>query len=77
MTHCYLLTLLLKGGGEGLKNEMMLAEWAKIYAFEESINMVCALNIKTIVVFETDNASLVNRVKHHSTDVPIFGAQVK
>ncbi|MBA0608603.1 hypothetical protein Godav_020800 [Gossypium davidsonii] len=65
------------GGDEGLKNEMMLAEWAEIYAFEESIKKVCALNIKTIVVFETENASLVNRVKHHSTDVTIFGARVK
>ncbi|XP_016740260.1 uncharacterized protein [Gossypium hirsutum] len=63
-------------GGEGLKNEMILAELAEIYTFEESIKMVCALNIKTIVVFETDNASLVNRVKHHSTDVTIFGARV-
>ncbi|MBA0711253.1 hypothetical protein Golax_010453, partial [Gossypium laxum] len=57
--------------GEGLKNKMMLAEWAKIYAFEESINMACALNIKTAMVFEIDNASLINRVKHHSTDVTI------
>ncbi|KAG8500630.1 hypothetical protein CXB51_004357 [Gossypium anomalum] len=59
------------------KNEMMLAEWAEIYAFEESIKMACALNIKTAVVFETDNASLVNRVKHHSTDVTIISARVK
>ncbi|MFQ6629178.1 hypothetical protein Gotur_008176 [Gossypium turneri] len=64
-------------GGEGLKNEMMSAEWAKIYAFEESINMACALNIKTAMVFEIDNASLINRVKHHSTDVTIIGARVK
>ncbi|MBA0828369.1 hypothetical protein Goarm_013046, partial [Gossypium armourianum] len=62
------------GGGEGLKNEMMSAEWAEIYAFEESINMACALNIKTAMVFEIDNASLINRVKHHSTDVTIIGA---
>lgn len=55
----------------------MLAEWAKIYAFEESIKMACALNIMTVVVFETDNASLANRVKHHSMVVAIIGARVK
>ncbi|MBA0765531.1 hypothetical protein Gotri_014711, partial [Gossypium trilobum] len=65
------------GGGEGLKNEMMSAEWAEIYAFEEKINMACALNIKITMVFEIDNASLSNRVKHHSTNVTIIGARVK
>ncbi|MBA0613255.1 hypothetical protein Godav_013726 [Gossypium davidsonii] len=65
------------GGGEGLKNEIMSAEWAEIYAFKESINMACALNIKTAMVFEIDSASLTNKVKHHSTDVAIIGARVK
>ncbi|MBA0816434.1 hypothetical protein Gohar_001099 [Gossypium harknessii] len=41
----------------------MTAEWVEVYAFEESIKIVCSLKITT-VVFETDNASLVNRVKN-------------
>ncbi|KAK5843201.1 hypothetical protein PVK06_005647 [Gossypium arboreum] len=61
----------------GFKNEMMSVEWAEIYAFEGNIKMVCTLNIKTVVVFEIGNASFVNIVKHHSTDVTIVGEQVK
>ncbi|MBA0726713.1 hypothetical protein Golax_002521, partial [Gossypium laxum] len=61
----------------GDKNEMMSAEWAEIYAFEENIKMAYAPNIKIAVVFETDNASLVNRVNHHSTDVTIISVRIK
>ncbi|MBA0750876.1 hypothetical protein Gogos_002258, partial [Gossypium gossypioides] len=39
--------------------------------------MAYAPNIKIVVVFETDNASLVNRVKHHRTDVTIIGVRIK
>ncbi|MBA0649627.1 hypothetical protein Goklo_017172, partial [Gossypium klotzschianum] len=45
------------GGGGGFKEEILTAEWAELYAFEESLKIVWSLNITT-AVFETDNASL-------------------
>ncbi|MBA0837767.1 hypothetical protein Goarm_009896, partial [Gossypium armourianum] len=65
------------GGGGGFKDEIMLIERAESYAFDESIKIVCALNIQIVVIFETNNASLVNSVKHHCTDVIVIGARIK
>ncbi|MBA0878718.1 hypothetical protein Goshw_022500 [Gossypium schwendimanii] len=63
------------GGGGGFKEETSSAEWAKLYAFEESLKKARALNISKIV-FETDNASLVNRVKKHGRDITIMGTRI-
>lgn len=51
---------ILSGGG-GFKYEDMIAEWAKLYAFEEGLKIVCSLNI-TKAIFKIDCAILVNRV---------------
>ncbi|MBA0731443.1 hypothetical protein Golax_022830 [Gossypium laxum] len=51
-------------GGGGFKEETLSAEWDKLYAFEESLDMARSLNISK-VVFNTDCASLVNRMKKH------------
>ncbi|MBA0692723.1 hypothetical protein Goari_010260, partial [Gossypium aridum] len=51
------------GDGGGFKDEVVTAEWAELYAFEESLKIACSFNITT-VVFETESASLVNRVKN-------------
>ncbi|MBA0829214.1 hypothetical protein Goarm_013833, partial [Gossypium armourianum] len=45
------------GGGGGFKEEILMVEWAELYAFEESLKIVWCLNI-TAAVFETDSASL-------------------
>ncbi|MBA0557224.1 hypothetical protein Golob_014303, partial [Gossypium lobatum] len=45
------------GGGGGFKEEILMAEWAELYAFEKSLKIVWCLNITT-VVFKTDSASL-------------------
>ncbi|MBA0702127.1 hypothetical protein Goari_022871, partial [Gossypium aridum] len=63
------------GGGGGFKEETLSAEWAKLYAFEENLKKAQSLNISK-VVFETDNASFVNRVKKHGRDVTIMGARI-
>ncbi|MBA0875364.1 hypothetical protein Goshw_030304, partial [Gossypium schwendimanii] len=52
------------GGGYGFKNEEMTGDWAKLYAFEESLKIARLLNI-TKVTFETDCAGLANRIKKH------------
>ncbi|MBA0766573.1 hypothetical protein Gotri_015603 [Gossypium trilobum] len=49
------------GGGGGFKYEDITAEWAKLYAFEEGLKIVCSLNI-TKAIFKIDCAILVNRV---------------
>ncbi|MBA0566916.1 hypothetical protein Golob_011689 [Gossypium lobatum] len=46
------------GDGGGFKDEVVTAEWAELYAFEESLKIACSFNITT-VVFETESASLV------------------
>ncbi|MBA0721639.1 hypothetical protein Golax_009160, partial [Gossypium laxum] len=63
------------GYGGGFKDEVVTAEWAELYAFEESLKIACSFNITT-VVFETESASLVNRVKNRGTDVTIMGVRV-
>ncbi|KAA3483589.1 reverse transcriptase [Gossypium australe] len=65
------------GGGRGFKDETMLVEKAESYAFDECIKISCKLYIKTYVIFETNNASLVNKVKHHCMDVTVIGARIK
>ncbi|MBA0794408.1 hypothetical protein Gohar_018741, partial [Gossypium harknessii] len=56
---------------------MMSAEEAGCYAFKASIKLACQLNIKGDVLFETDNAGLVNKLRNHSTNVTIISARIK
>ncbi|KAK5839500.1 hypothetical protein PVK06_008297 [Gossypium arboreum] len=66
----------IMGGGGGFKDEIML-EKDESYVFDESIKIAFKLCIKTYVIFITDNASLVNKVKHHCTDITVIGARIK
>ncbi|KAH1056077.1 hypothetical protein J1N35_034142 [Gossypium stocksii] len=63
------------GGGGGFKEETLSAEWAELYGFEENLKKARSLNISK-VVFETDNASFVNRVKKHGRDITIMGTRI-
>ncbi|MBA0766710.1 hypothetical protein Gotri_015728 [Gossypium trilobum] len=65
------------GGGRGFKEVPISVEEAECYAFEESIKLTCKLNINTDVIFEMDNACLVNKVKNQRTNFTIIGAQIK
>ncbi|KAK5833686.1 hypothetical protein PVK06_017539 [Gossypium arboreum] len=64
----------LEGGG-GFKDEVLSAEWAELYAFEESLKIACSLNI-TKAIFEIDCASLVNKVKNRGKDITIMGYRI-
>ncbi|MBA0850915.1 hypothetical protein Goshw_009452 [Gossypium schwendimanii] len=66
----------LRGGGSFIEM-MMSAEEAECYAFKASIKLACQLNIKGDVLFETDNAGLVNKLRNHSTNVTIISARIK
>ncbi|MBA0636112.1 hypothetical protein Godav_025449, partial [Gossypium davidsonii] len=56
----------------GFKEAVMDIEWAKLTAFEERVNVAGELNILK-VVFESDCASLVNRIKKKGRDITILG----
>ncbi|MBA0828434.1 hypothetical protein Goarm_013110 [Gossypium armourianum] len=60
------------GGSGGFKEAVMDIEWAKLMAFEESVKVVGELNISK-AVFESDCASLVNRIKKKGLDFTILG----
>ncbi|KAA3477281.1 reverse transcriptase [Gossypium australe] len=64
------------GGGGGFKAEDMTAEWTKLYAFEEGLKIARSLNIAN-AIFETNCASLVNRVKNRKEDITIIGYRIK
>ncbi|KAK5839966.1 hypothetical protein PVK06_008826 [Gossypium arboreum] len=53
----------------------MKADWAKIEAFYESLKMASNLNISK-VIFESDCANLVNKVKKRGLDITIMGCCV-
>ncbi|MBA0649770.1 hypothetical protein Goklo_017295 [Gossypium klotzschianum] len=62
------------GGGRGFKEVSISVEEVECYAFEDSIKLTCKLNINTDVIFEMDNAYLVNKVKNQRTNFTIIGA---
>ncbi|MBA0881267.1 hypothetical protein Goshw_017876 [Gossypium schwendimanii] len=63
------------GGGGGFKDEELTAEWAELYAFEESLIIACSLNISK-VIFETNCASLMNRVKKRGKGITMLGYHI-
>ncbi|KAK5802755.1 hypothetical protein PVK06_030374 [Gossypium arboreum] len=65
------------GGGGGFKEGRLSVEEAECVAFKESINVACKLNLREDVLFETDNAGLVNRFNNLDNDVTILGAKIK
>ncbi|KAG8503930.1 hypothetical protein CXB51_002240 [Gossypium anomalum] len=65
------------GGGGGFKEGRLSVEEAECVAFKESINVARKLQISEHVLFETDNAGLVNRFNNLDNDVTIIGARIK
>ncbi|MBA0817905.1 hypothetical protein Gohar_021147 [Gossypium harknessii] len=65
------------GGGGGLNGRPISVEEAKYYTFEESIKLPCRLNIKSYVIFETNNACFVNKLKNHRTYIMINDTRIK
>ncbi|MBA0765323.1 hypothetical protein Gotri_014540 [Gossypium trilobum] len=63
------------GGSSGFKDKLMKADWAEMEAFDESLKMASNLNISK-VIFESDCANLVNKVKKRGLDITIMGCCV-
>ncbi|MBA0735502.1 hypothetical protein Gogos_019346, partial [Gossypium gossypioides] len=63
------------GGGGGFKDVEMSAEWAELFAFKESLKIAFSFNISK-VIFGTDYASLVNRVKTRGKDITMMGYRI-
>ncbi|MFQ6636641.1 hypothetical protein Gotur_013694 [Gossypium turneri] len=49
--------------------------WAKLYAFEESLKLVGMMNI-TKATFETDCATLTNKIKKRKDDITLMGYRI-
>ncbi|MFQ6626119.1 hypothetical protein Gotur_006364 [Gossypium turneri] len=62
--------------GWGFKDEDMTVDWEKLYALEESLKITRSLNIPN-AIFETDCASLANKVKKGKEDITIIGYHIK
>ncbi|MBA0676995.1 hypothetical protein Goari_018425, partial [Gossypium aridum] len=65
------------GGGGGFKDAQLSVEEAEWYAFDESIKIACLLNIKGNVIFESENAGLVNKINGQKRDLTIIGSWIK
>ncbi|KAA3453909.1 reverse transcriptase [Gossypium australe] len=65
------------GGGGGFIDTRMPVHVAECVAFEKSIQLATQLNIKGDVMFETDHAALVNKLRNIGTDVTVVGARIK
>ncbi|KAG8474977.1 hypothetical protein CXB51_031671 [Gossypium anomalum] len=59
----------------GFKEDKLQAEWAEFYALKESIKVARSLNIAN-AIFETDCASLANKIKNWRVDITIIGQRV-
>ncbi|KAK5836733.1 hypothetical protein PVK06_012533 [Gossypium arboreum] len=65
------------GGSGGFKEGRLSVEEAECVTFKESINVAHKLNLREDVLFETDNAGLVNRFNNLDNDVTILGVRIK
>ncbi|MBA0721935.1 hypothetical protein Golax_009430 [Gossypium laxum] len=59
------------GGSGSFKDTVIDIEWAELIAFEESVKVAGDLNISK-AVFESDCASLVNKIKKRGMDITIL-----
>ncbi|KAK5839660.1 hypothetical protein PVK06_008485 [Gossypium arboreum] len=67
---------LLRGGGGFIDGRISVQE-AECIALERSIKVAGQLNIHGDVLFETDNAGLVNKMNKCDMDITIIGARIK
>ncbi|MBA0856354.1 hypothetical protein Goshw_027133 [Gossypium schwendimanii] len=65
------------GGGGGFIDKRVSVHEAVCITFERSINLACQLNVIGDMLFETDHASLVNKMHNNGMDVTIIGARIK
>ncbi|MFQ6640965.1 hypothetical protein Gotur_014543 [Gossypium turneri] len=65
------------GGGGGFIDKRVLVHEVECNAFERSIELACQLNINGDVLFETDHAGLVNKMRNYGMDVSIIGAGLR
>ncbi|KAG8490781.1 hypothetical protein CXB51_013952 [Gossypium anomalum] len=54
----------------------VVVEWVELYALKESLKLASSMNISK-AIFETDCASLANRVKKCDMDISIMGNRIK
>ncbi|MBA0579417.1 hypothetical protein Gorai_021675, partial [Gossypium raimondii] len=64
------------GGGTGFKYELTTSEWAGLYALEEGVLLTHSFNVEN-VIFETDCASIVNRIRKRNKDITVIGHRIK
>ncbi|MBA0791243.1 hypothetical protein Gohar_015835 [Gossypium harknessii] len=64
------------GGGTGFKYELTTSEWAELYALEEGVLLIHSFNVEN-VIFETDCASIVNRIRKRNKDITVIGHRIK
>ncbi|KAH1130747.1 hypothetical protein J1N35_002125 [Gossypium stocksii] len=65
------------GGGGGFSEGNISVLEAKCIALEKSIEVVGKLNIQGDVIFETDNAGLVNKLNKGEEDITIIGSRIR
>ncbi|MBA0568355.1 hypothetical protein Golob_005854 [Gossypium lobatum] len=63
-------------GGRGFKNEELIRQWPKIYAFVETVKLARTMNISK-ALFETDYTYLAKRVNKCDSDIIIMGTCIK
>ncbi|MBA0760035.1 hypothetical protein Gotri_022825 [Gossypium trilobum] len=59
------------GGCGGSKDVALTSEWAGSVAFEERVQLARSLNLQN-VIFESDNASLIKRIKRSDRNISIM-----
>ncbi|MBA0676884.1 hypothetical protein Goari_018331 [Gossypium aridum] len=59
------------GGCGGCKDVALTSEWAALVAFEEGVQLARSLNLQN-VIFESNNASLINRIKRSGMNISII-----
>ncbi|MBA0645264.1 hypothetical protein Goklo_013385 [Gossypium klotzschianum] len=60
------------GGCGGSKESTLNSEWAELLALEEGVQLARKLKLQR-VVFESDNASIVNKIRRNGQDFTILG----
>lgn len=64
------------GGSRGVKDRSMIAEWAEMKAFEESLKVAKRLK-KQNIMLESNYANLINKINKRENDVTILGSHIK
>ncbi|KAK5843193.1 hypothetical protein PVK06_005638 [Gossypium arboreum] len=63
------------GNCRGCKDMVLASKWVELVALEEGMQLAKSLNFQK-VIFESSNASLINRIKRNGRDITIMGQYV-